>query len=445
MNFERIKEILCDEAERRDIAQYEIFFTESKSVSTETLENEISSFASGTGAGVNFRCVRDGHMGSASTELFTEDELRGLVARAYANAGVIENNDVAVIFSGSDKYAECRQSTCEMPSAASVKALALDIQKRTYDENELVTDGTQSGVFAEAQRFELVNSNGLNLSNSVSLKGAFVQAVVSRDGEAQEAFDFSLGIDGAESISKKAVSEAISKLGASDVVSGKYDVIIDGKQMRAMLSAFASAFSGKNALLGLSLLAGKEGERVAAECVTLVDDPLGELNPVPTPFDGEGVATFEKNVIERGVLKTLLYDIATAHKADKTTSANGQRGSYSEQVHIAPFCFYIKGGELTDEELMGKMGDGIYVTELKGLHAGANSVTGDFSIESAGYLVEGGKKTKAVKGFTVAGNFFTLLNDIKAVGSEVKFGLPSGFTTFGSPSVYLTDMSIAGQ
>ena len=91
------------------------------------------------------------------------------------------------------------------------------------------------------------------------------------------------------------------------------------------------------------------------------------------------------------------------------------------------------------------MGNGIYVTELKGLHAGANSVTGDFSIESAGYLVEDGRITKAVKGFTVAGNFFSLLKDIKAVGSEVKFGLPSGFTTFGSPSVYLTDMSIAGQ
>ena len=445
MNFDRIKEILCDEAHHREIAQYEIFFTESKSVSTETLESEISSFASGTGAGVNFRCVRDGHMGSASTELFTEDELRGLVARAYANAGAIENNDVAVIFGGSDKYAECRNNTCEMPSAASVKELALDIQKKTYAESELVTDGTQSGVFAETQRFELVNSNGLNLSNCVSIKGAFVQSVVSREDEAQEAFDFTLGFDGAENLSKKAVSEAISKIGASDVMSGKYDVIIDGKQMRAMLSAFASAFSGKNALLGLSLLAGKEGERIAAECVTLVDDPLGENNPVPTPFDGEGVATASKNVIENGVLKTLLYDIATAHKADKTTTANGQRGSYSEQVHIAPFCFYIMGGELTDEELIAKMGNGIYVTELKGLHAGANSVTGDFSIESAGYLVEGGKITKAVKGFTVAGNFFTLLKDIKAVGSEVKFGLPSGFTTFGSPSVYLTDMSIAGQ
>ena len=90
------------------------------------------------------------------------------------------------------------------------------------------------------------------------------------------------------------------------------------------------------------------------------------------------------------------------------------------------------------------MGDGIYVTELKGLHAGANAVTGDFSIESAGFLVENGKKTKAVKGFTVAGNFFDMLKNIEAVSDNVKFGIPSGFTVYGSPDVLLGEMSVAG-
>ena len=145
------------------------------------------------------------------------------------------------------------------------------------------------------------------------------------------------------------------------------------------------------------------------------------------------------------MLKTLLYDLSVAHKAGVTTTGNGQRGSYAQQVNIAPFTFYIKGGELSDEELLGRMGDGIYVTELKGLHAGANAVTGDFSIESAGYLVEGGKKTKAVKGFTIAGNFFDMLKGIEAVARDVKFGLPSGFTTFGSPDVFLGQMSVAGE
>ena len=211
-----------------------------------------------------------------------------------------------------------------------------------------------------------------------------------------------------------------------------------------MLSTFKSVFSGKNARLGLSLLADKEGEKIASECVTLIDDPLMENNPATTPFDGEGVATYRKSVIENGVLQTLLYDIANAHKAGVNSTGNGQRASYAQQVNIAPFCFYIKEGSVSFEQALARMGDGLYVTELKGLHAGANAVTGDFSIESAGYLVENGMVSKAVKGFTVAGNFFEMLKSIEAVCDTVKFGLPSGFTTLGSPDVLLSEMSVAG-
>ena len=94
---------------------------------------------------------------------------------------------------------------------------------------------------------------------------------------------------------------------------------------------------------------------------------------------------------------------------------------------------------------MARMGDGLYVTELKGLHAGANAVTGDFSIESAGYLVKDGRIAGAIKGFTIAGNFFELLKSISDVSSNVKFGMPSGFTTYGAPNVLVSQMSVAGK
>ncbi len=444
MNFETLRTILEDQARSEGLDKYEIYFTDSESVSTETLKDEISSFSGGSGAGVSFRCVVDGHMGSAATELFTVEELKSLVSRAKANAAVIENDDLAVIFAGSESYASVEKKDFTMPSAADIKSIALDLQGKTYAESEMVTDGTQSGAFAEKSTYELANSEGLRLSNTVGVCGAYVQAVVNGDGEAQEAFDFSLGFENAGELPSKTVRDAISKLGATDVPSGKYKMILDGKQMRALLSTYSAVFSGRNALLGLSLLAGKEGERVASECVTLVDDPLMKDNPAPAPFDGEGVATYKKNVIENGTLKTLLYDLANAHKAGVESTGNGQRGSYAQQVSVAPFCFYIEKGSTRFDDALKKMGDGLYVTELKGLHAGANAVTGDFSIESAGYLVENGRITKAVKGFTVAGNFFELLRSIETVCDTVKFGLPSGFTTFGSPDVLLSEMSVAG-
>ncbi len=445
MDFVRAKEILIAEAKAQGIKDYEIYFTASENLGAETLKDEISSFSSGSGAGISFRCVIDGKSGTAATELFEENEIKSLVTRAAACAQVIENNESADIFGGSESYAEVKASDFEMPTAADVKALALDVQKKIYAESDLITDGTQSGVSAVRGRYELVNSKGLELSNTVSYGVVFAQAVVNRDGESQGDFDYTTDLSDTDGIVKNAVSGAIATLGATTIPSGKYDVIFDGKQMRALLSTYSSVFSGKNALLGLSLLKGKEGEKVAADCVTLVDDPMREGSCAKTSFDGEGVAAYKKNVIEDGILKTLLYDLSTAAKAGVATTANGQRASFAQQAHIAPFCFYIAGGKLGEQQLLQRMGDGIYITELKGLHAGADAVTGDFSIESAGYLVENGQKTRAIKGFTVAGNFFELLKGIDSLADNVKFGLPSGFTSFGAPDTLVKGVSVAGS
>ncbi len=445
MSFEQIREILERAAGAAGLDKYEIYYTFGSSICAETLKDEISSFSGRTGGGVSFRCIVDGKVGIASTELMTEEELCLLVGRAKANAEVIESDNLAVIFSGSESYKELDKAEYTMPTAARIKQLALDIQGRTYAESECVSDGTQSLVACEESHYELANSEGLRLSAEHGIDICYAVAVVSEDGEASDAFEAKLGLDSTEALSSVSVGDALSKIGAGSVPTGKTNVIIEGRAMRSLLSAYSSVFSGKQAFLGLSLLRGREGEKIASPCVTLVDDPHGKCNPVPMAFDGEGVATYQKNVIEDGVLKTLLYDIAYADKAGKTSTGNGQRGSYAAQVGIAPYCFYIKGGELGEDALLEKMRDGLYVTELKGLHAGTDAVTGDFSIESAGYTVKDGKRTGAVKGFTIAGNFFELLRGIVAVADNVKFGLPSGFTTFGAPDTLVGEMSVAGE
>ncbi len=447
MNFDSVKDCLRSEADRMGLSEYEIYFMESSDLSTETLKDEISSFSSGVSGGVSFRCVVNGHIGNASTELLTETEMKELVRRAMENATVIENDDKAILFEGSKHYETVRAGDLFETDTAKLKKLALDLQKKTYEEDPDITDGTQSGVFSFCVRSVLMNSKGLQLSHAASMSGAYVQAVIQKEGEAQEAFDFSLGLkpENLEGLSRRAVAEANAKLGATEIESGKYDVIFSGKQMRSLLSAYSSVFSAKNAQKGLSLLKGKEGEKIASESITLIDDPMREGCPMQTPFDGEGVATYRKNVVENGVLKTLLYDLATADRAGIASTGNGQRSDYSGPVAIAPYSFYIAAGNCSDQELLCKMGDGIYITEIKGLHAGCNAVTGDFSLESAGFRVRNGKLCEAIKSFTVAGNFFELIKSVEALSDEVKFGIPSGFTVFGSPDVLIRSMSVAGK
>ncbi len=447
MKFDDVKAALIAEANRLGLSEYEVYYMESSELGAETLKNEISSFTSGVRGGVCFRCIVDGHMGYASTELLEENEMKALPKRAMDNARCIESEDKAILFGGSSKYEKVKLPKVYAPDAAELKRMALDIQKRTYAADGHITDGTQSAVFTSNIKTTLMNSHGLSLSNDVSMCGAFVQAVIQKDGEAQEGFEVALSLDDDAllSVSDKAVGKALSKIGAKEISTGKYDIVISGEKMSDLLSAFSSAFSAKNAQLGMSKLRGKEGARIASDIITLVDDPMREGCPMQTPFDGEGVATYKKNVIENGVLSTLLYDLSTADKAKKESTGNGQRISYSNSVSIAPYSFYIKGGDKGLDELLSSIGNGIYITEFKGMHAGCSAVTGDFSIESAGYAVRDGRICEAIKSFTVAGNFFELIENIESISDNVYFGIPSGFTSFGAPDVLLRSMSVAGK
>ncbi len=442
MNFNEIKEIISSACIKHGVEEYEISYFVGENISAETLKDEISAFSSGESASISFRCIVDGHMGYASTSYFDNDEIEDLVPRASENAKAIENDDVVVIFKGSESYGKTTAPEPEIVDAADLKNKAMELQKKTYSYNDAVVDGTQTVAMSFREEIHLYNSYGLELSNRVGMTGCYVSAVVNKDGESRDNFEFAENIcgDKFDALPGKAVDGALEKIGASEIPTGKYNVIIDGTQMRSLLSAFSPAFSAKNAILGMSMLAGKEGERVASDIVNITDDAMRDGCPIQTHFDDEGVATYKKNVVENGVLKTLLYDLTTAIKTGKQTTANGRRGG-----NIAPYNFAISAGEYTLDELFAKAGDGVYVTGVKGLHAGANAITGDFSVESEGFLIKDGKKAGPIKSFTVAGNFFTLLKSIDSISNEVKWGIPGGFTVFGSPDILVRDMSVAGK
>ncbi len=446
MEFIEIKRILAEEAANRGIEEYELYYSSETSVSTETLKNEISAFSSGTNCGLCFRCLVDGKMGYASTELFDEEELRSLVIRAAENATAIEKAD-EVIFAGSPSYGTLEPREYTPMSAAELKKMALEIQKNNYEADERVTDGTQAAAVTVSAEIRLCNSHGLDLMRSAGATMVYAAPVIKDGDESQESFKVELynGENDLKALAKDTVVQAIEKIGAGNVKSGKYNVIIDGKQMRVMLSAFFPAFSAKQAQSGMSLLAGKEGETVASDVITITDDPMRDGNPFITNFDAEGVVARKKTVIDKGVLKTLLYNLETAKKAGVESTGNASKGSYASPVGISPYAFCIEAGDNSLDQLFEMAGDGVYVTEIKGLHAGANAVTGDFSIESAGFMIENGKKGRAVKSFTIAGNFFELLKSAYALSDTVETGVPGGLTVFGSPAILIMDMSIAGE
>ncbi len=447
MDFNSLKNAIADAAADKGVGEYEIYYTSSLETSVSGLNKEINSFSTGNSSGICLRLLVGDKMGYASTELMDEAEMRNLVERAVENASSTDKPDENGFFKGSASYEKPRMKSCTPLDTPALKALALDIMNECYSASDKVGSGTSSTAVSCEMTVALANSHGLDLENKFAVNLAVAKSVVSNKDETQADYCIK-ALDETVSISEmasEATNGALDKIGAGLVETGKYNVIIDGTSMRSILSVFSSAFSAKSAQMGISLLSGKEGERIAADCITIQDDPMKEGSTVGTPFDAEGVATHKKSVVDRGVLKTLLHNRETAKRAGVESTANASKGSYSSPVGISPYCFYIDAGTLTQDELYERAAEGILVTEVKGLHAGANAVTGDFSLESAGFMIRGGKRAEAVKSFTIAGNFFELLKCVDSLSDEVKFSAAQGFTYFGSPDVLVRDMSVAGK
>ena len=449
MDFNTFKQYVIETAAEMGIGEYELYYSTFEGTDVGTFKHEINEFSSSVDGGVCFRCLVDGKMGYASTEALTPEEAKGIVSRALENARTIESEEEQFLVAGGQTYQKVADRSYPLPDTSELVGTALELDAALYAADPLIIDGSQGGAGISAGRIAIYNSKGLDVSCESSASYYIAAAVVSKDGEMSDSYEMKLGSFEDKDIAatvKKAVDDAKAMLGAGVAPTGSYPVVFSPRAMSSVLAVFSSAFSSESAQKGLSRYAGKEGEKIAADIVTLTDDPFYKDSAMPRSFDGEGSPTYTKNVVENGVLKTLLYNLKTAAVAGVKTTGNASKAGYDSPIGIRPFTFYLAPGDITEEELIRRAGNGVYITQLGGLHAGANAVSGDFSLQSSGFMIEDGRKTdKAVKSFTVAGNFFDMLKQITALSDTVEKPRSSGSTAFCSPSVLVEGLSIAGK
>ena len=448
MNFNAFKEAIIHEAQVMGIADYELYYQTSESTSVSAYLHELNEFTASMEGGVCLRCIVNGKMGYAATQSLDPKGAKALLLRAVDNAGVIESDDAVFLGEGGQTYESLERKTCDLPSTDKLIAAVLDTQEKLYAADAAIVDGSTTQGFAERSEFAIFNSRGLDLRYANHCTGLMVDATVAQGEEKSNDFQIKLGsldsID-TDAMTAKAAKTALEKLGGDVPATGAYPVVFNPDAVYALLSCFSGIFSSEAAHKGLSKLKDQEGQVIAAPIVTLVDDPFHPESPMPINFDAEGSPTRRKNIIEKGVLNTLLYDLKSAARVGKTTTGNAAKVGYDSAVGIRPFTLYIEGGDITEEELLAKIENGIYINSLEGLHAGANAISGDFSLQSAGYRIEGGKKTTHIKSFTVAGNFYDLLKNITAVADNCTLPMPLGKTTYGGPSILVEGLSVAGK
>ena len=447
MEFAKFKDLLFKKAKSEGFEDCEVYFINRESLSISVYDQEVEKYNLNKTFGLSFRGMVDGKMGYSFTEIIDEDAVDMLVKNAKDIAMVIESEDVQFLYGGDKEYADVNSYSTELENIDTEKlidiAMNMEVEAKKYSDK--VDNVSGCSISYSNSNYGIYNTKGLALNNKMNLLSAYVVPVV-KDGEnkfngAGYAIAYSIDELDAKKIAKDGVEDALEKIGGKSIPTGKYKAIINNEAMVSLLSTFSGIFNAEAAQRGLSLLKDKEGEMIASDVVTIIDDPHLKKGLASTPFDDEGVATYKKEVVSNGKLNTLLYNLKTAYKAGKKSTGSGFKASYSGSLGTDVTNFYLEKGSKSLDKFMEEINEGVLITEFAGLHSGANSITGDFSLSAKGFYVEDGKKSYPIEQITVAGNFFELLKIIEDVANDLKFPMSS----VGSPSVKVKELSIAGK
>jgi len=432
-------------AKEKGLSALELYVYKKYALGFSLFHGEVDSYSLEDAQGLSARGVYNGKIGYATTEKLSKDAPEFIVGQVVENAKAVDKDDPAIIFPGSSKYRRANVYNPAIRSIAVDKKLAnlYEIEKKLKEADPRIAEVETVSYSESDSEVALLNSFGLELK-SKSNYFYYYASVMVRDGEQTRTADkVFLSKDPDEfhidDFVAKIVSEAIGKLGASSVPSKKYPMILAPKVAASLLGAYLDGASAEEVQKKSSLLAGKLHQLVASKKLTVSEAPLTR-NCFFRYFDDEGVATFNKTIINKGMLETYFHNLLTAHKDGVMTTANGYRGG-SGKIGIDFVNIVVKPGRKSQEQLIGQLKEGLLINEVQGLHAGLNPQSGNFSLQASGFLIENGAIKRPVNLITIAGNLKELFLDVKEVGSDSELQLSS----FNVPSLLIKRLAVSGQ
>jgi len=451
MEAEVFQKLLMKRALEAGFSHCEVYCQRGKSFEVLILEGEITHYENSTQRGICFRGIYAGKMGYAFSENSSEEAVNFLIREAAENAEIMEDTGEEELYGGDGIYPELTgiETSLQNLSPEEKIAAAKEMEKAALHQDNSIGAIDYCVLGSNEDEVSIANTKGLSVSYAKNCATAYVCAIAQHKNDVKTGSEYWVdnrweNFDPVDT-GRKAARKAVSHLGASSVPSGVYRMLLENDVAAELLSAFCGIFYGENVEKGFSLFGGRLNEKVASSKVTLRDDALLRGATGSAPFDSEGVACQNKAVIQNGKLETFLYNLKAAKSAGTKSTGNGFKPSYQAQVKTACTNFYIQPTTKTSESLMAQLGDGLFITEISGLHAGANPISGDFSLSAEGFLVEQGIIKRPVEQITVAGNFYTLLLNIEEVGEDLRFSMPDPNGTIGSPTLLVKGISVSGS
>ena len=427
-------------AEGIEVSEVSLSKTASKSFSL--FHKELDNYSISNQSTLKARGIYKDKLGTVRTEDLTDASIPYLISTIKSTASVIEKVEEPIIFKGSKKYHKKNMFNKELSEISVDKKLEVlhELEDLAYAYDKRITEVEVSYSENESESL-LANTYGLKLKSHNNYFYYYL-SVVAKDGdEVKSDGDIFLDSDfnkfEPKAFVKKICDKVLSKFHGKSIKSKAYKAVLSAEVVSQFVNALVStSCSAENVQKKSSLFVDKLGTEILSKKVTIEERPL-EKNCFFTYFDNEGVATYNKKIFDKGVLKTYLYNLETAKKDGVESTGNGYGGG--SKIGVDVVNLYLKPGKLSEEDLFKKIKKGVYITSITGLHAGLDPQSGDFSLQAEGYIVEDGKVTSPLSLITVGGNLVSLLKDVIAVGNNPELQLIG--TT--APSIAIKNLKVS--
>jgi PmbA protein len=334
-------------------------------------------------------------------------------------------------------------TSCESVTEEEKGAFACSLESMTLSRDPRMKRVRSASVHETVGSVEIRNSRGTFGARRDSRCTAWVDGVAEEGAEGQTGYGFgfarSLRGLAAADIAGEAAERALRMLGAVRPASGEYRAVLENGAAAELLEVLVPSLLASQVAKGKSMFAGKVGERVAAECVTVSDDPLDPLGSGADPFDGEGTPSLCRDLVSNGTLRGFLADAFWGRKLGTGTTGACRRPGPKLPPTVGISNLRIAPGDLPLSGLCEAAGDGILLTEFLGIHT-ADPVSGDFSVGASGIRIAGGRLAGPLHGFAVSGNVLALLRAVEAVGADFRW-----FGNVGAPSLLVRGVAVGGD
>ena len=431
-------------AAEKGIAETQIQIKKSSSLSFKIFHHEIDNYSVNDSQSITSCGIVDGKFGSAKTEKLDKDSFAYLVNGIIDSAKTSEKEGQASLFKGSEKYHKKNVygKTLPLVPVEQKITLAKQIESDIFAYDKRIVEVEEVAYEESESESEFYNSFGLKLKQKANYFVVYAGAVAKVGEETKTAFGIKIGNDLATFDEKSFVKEigdkVLAKFGGAPCDAGKYPTVIANDVFADIVGYFIESASADEVQRQSSFLIGKLNQQVASSKVTILERPLSK-NVFFSYFDDEGVATYDKPIVEKGILKTYLYNQETAKKDGVVSTGNGQW--HGGKIGIGFSNIVIKGSKKTFDQLIESVKFGVYITEIAGLETGMNEQSGDFSCQAQGFTIRNGKLAEPLNLITLSGNLIEMLGDVKGFDDKKELLVNS----FICPDVLIKKMSIGGK